>query len=498
MFSLLLISALVLGTGTAMAESVCIARSGTVMDLPRAIVAEGSRMLGKLDHRRCYPVMERLDGVTRILVSEKRGFHGEVEVADSALAQILTDDIEMVSKEGAEVFGGVLSGALVVVESEPGSSDQLATLVEGRLGARFLVGVDDVYPAQKWPVPDPDESGGASWPVAELPLPPTADGLLDDPMGMQLRAELRSPSFAVTELRNDPGLGLWRMNVQERTEEAARVQIVGPTAWAEGWVVGSAWTREPPVAGYEGLSGLVVTAPQLGGPREVGAKPAPLYRGPKGVRVGALQPGARLEVLAAEKGWLEVVCRWEHGEARGWVEKKRLVKEGKEGPIQHRFEGVAGVHLARTALQWMSPEDHREEREIAAEPSVLESGESEQRRLESFVPEPKLEISAALARLRSSLPRLQWLYAQGLLMKPALSGEVTVRVVVDPTGEILEAGVFSSSFTDQAVADQIATDLSALSFDRRRLPRRKRGQPKRDWRVIFWAQYLFSPAPAVN
>ncbi len=489
------------GVGSALAEEVCIAQDNAQVDIPRAVVVEGSRVLGKLEYRRCYPVMERLDEHTRIFVAGANGFHGEVEVSNSVLAQVLTDDVDMRLEPDGEVFGRVLSGALVFVA--PHSSEDLfrATLVEGRMRAQFLVEVDDFYPAQSWPLPDPEEVAGDDWPEASMALPPSGDGLLDEPQGMAVRAEIAAPLGLLSDLHNDPGLGQWRMSVLEEAEGARKVRVVGPTSWAEGWVLGRKWTGGAPVDGWEALEGFPSPQTASGGIREVGKKPASLHLAVKGPVLGSLQPGARVDVTASEKSWLKVRSSWDGGEVSGWIEKKRLVKEGKEGPLKARVEKVSAVRLARSALQWFAPEDHREEvpadevvADAAAEAVDAEGGEATEPVVQTRIPDPELSLGPALSRLRESMPRLQWLYAQALIKEPQLKGETTVRLVVDPSGASEDKSIFSSSLDDQSIAALISADLEELSFEKRRPPRRKRGQAKRDWRVIVWVQYAFSPS----
>ncbi len=487
------------GVGSATAEEVCIAQDNAQVDIPRAVIVEGSRVLGKLAYRRCYPVMERLDEHTRIFVAGADSFHGEVEVSNAALAQVLTDDVDMRLEPDGELFGRVLSGTLVFVAPHPSEDLFRATLVEGRMRAQFLVEVDDFYPAQSWPLPDPEEVAGANWPEASMPLPPSGDGLLDEAQGMTVRAEITSPLGLLSDLHNDPGLGQWRMSVLEEVEGARKVRVVGPTSWAEGWVLGRKWTGEAPADGWEALEGFPSTQTASGGVREVGKKPASLHLAVKGPVLGSLQPGARVDVTASEKGWLQVRSSWDGGEVSGWIEKKRLVKEGKEGPLKVRVEKVSAVRLARSALQWFAPEDHREEvpvDEVVVAPSAeavdAESGEAAEPMAQTRIPDPELSIGPALSRLRESMPRLQWLYAQALIKKPQLKGETTVRLVVDSSGSIEEKGIFSSSLDDPNIAAMMTADLEELSFEKRRLPRRKRGQAKRDWRIIVWVQYVFS------
>jgi hypothetical protein len=104
-----------------------------------------------------------------------------------------------------------------------------------------------------------------------------------------------------------------------------------------------------------------------------------------------------------------------------------------------------------------------------------------------------MDIDPVLRRLRQSMPRLQWLYAKALAKTPGLDGEITVRMVVDAAGTVEEKGIFSSSVDDKEIAARITADLEEVSFEKRRIPRRKRGQAKKDWRLIVWVQYALSP-----
>jgi hypothetical protein len=495
------------GSGVAAADSVCIARPGSAMDAPRALAGDGARALGSLEHRRCYSVMQRLDRHTRIWVGAEDGFQGEVEVSNDVLAHVLTDDVDMILEPGGDVFGKALSGALVLVAPHPDPELWRATLVEGRLSARFLVAGDDVYPAQSWPLPDPDEGADSDWPAADLPLPPFADGLLDDPTGMQLRGQLRAPLARLDDLRHDPALGQLRMVELERRDDARKVRLVGPTAWAEGWVLGSGWLEDPPSKGWDPLAGFSPASAATAGARQVGSKVAPLHLSAKGTRVGALQAGTRVAVLADHKSWLEVRANWNGGQVTGWLEKKRLVKEGKEGPLRVRVEPLSSVFISRVALQWRIPEDHREELPVeppaeaeapvdpAAEPGATsepaEPPEPPERK--TVIPPPTLGLDAATERMSRSMARLQWLYAQGLAATPGLRGDITVRLLVEPSGAVTEHSIFASTLADEAIHAVIESDIADLVFEKRRLPRRKRGEPRRDWRIVVWIQYALQP-----
>jgi len=481
----------------ARAENVCVAKPSSQMDAPRALGADGARALGSLGHRRCYSVMERMDRHTRIWVGSEGGFQGEVEVPNDVLAHVLTDDIEMVLEPGGEVFGKALSGAIVLVSPHPEEDLLRATLVEGRMRARFLVAVDDVYPAQSWPMPDPDEGPDGDWPEADLPLPPSGDGLLDDPTGMQLRAELLKPLARLDDLRNDPALGEMRMALLESREGARKVRLVGPTAWAEGWVVSSGWRKDVPATGWDSLAGFPSAPIPKAGARQVGSKPAPLHLGVKGAKFGSLQPGARVDVLATEKSWLQVRSSWSGGQVSGWLEKKRLVKEGKEAPLKAAVERVSAVTISRVALQWQTPEDHREEVKGEPVPAVAAKAEGEPvpaPEPKTYIVEPELGLDSMLSHLNQSMSRLQWLYGQVLDKTPTAGGEITVRLLVEPSGAVAEGGIYSASIDDEAIQAVISADLAELSFEKRRIARRKRGTPVRDWRIQAWVQYVFNSA----
>ena len=483
----------------ARADSVCIAKPASSMSAPATLAGDGPRAVGTLAHRRCYPVVERMERDTRILVTSEDGFKGEVEVSNSMLAHVLTDDIDMVLSPDGEVFGKVMSGSLVRVESHPSPDTLRATLLEGRLRARFLVAQDDVYPTQSWPRPDPDERADGEWPSASQPPPPAAGILLDDPTGMQLRAQLRGSLAYLEDLRNDPASGASRMEVLETRSDARKVLWVGPTVWAEGWVTGGSWLEDAPAGGWSAVSGFPETSLGRTGARQVGAKPASLHLAVKGAEFGALEPGARVDVLAEEKSWLQVRSDWNGGEVTGWLEKKRLLKKGKELPRTARVAEVAAVRIGRIAQQWRSPEDHREELPAqpagnAAAASGNTGGGADQAPVEpkTHIVPPELNLDPVLSQLSRSMARLQWLYAQALEVKPQAGGEVTVRVLVGPSGKVIEQGIQSASFKAAEFHELIEGELSSLPFEKRKVPRRKRGQPERDWHVQVWIQYSLS------
>ena len=110
-----------------------------------------------------------------------------------------------------------------------------------------------------------------------------------------------------------------------------------------------------------------------------------------------------------------------------------------------------------------------------------------------MIPPPELSLDAATQRMSRSTARLQWLYAQALASNPELRGDITIRLLVDPSGAVTEHAIFAATIADEAIHKVIESYLADLPFEKRRIPRRKRGEPKRDWRIVVWIQYALQP-----
>ena len=440
-------------------DTACIAQDMTPFQ------ATGS-VQGRLSGGGCYAVLGRDDTHTRLWVTGQSGFQGEVSVLSNRLAYILVDDVDLRLSEGDEPYGQILSGALVALESTPAGGLWVARSLEGRVHARFLVSADDIYPAAGWVIPDPEDAADGGWPEATLPLPPESTILTAAPDVLDVRAAIDAPLFHVEDLLNDPAFGQVRLSLEEVRDYDARVRLVGPTLWVEGWVTDIDWRSEPPEEGWDPDAGRPTTVMRPPLPREVGTKGADLFSSVKGDKVGKLQPGARLRVLANEGRWLEIESRWEGGEIRAWLETKRLVKEGKESTASHDFRRMASVSLGKMGLKWDEAEGHEEE--------------------------PELELIAAQHAVRAWIDRLRWIYAGLLREKPMLSGNLTVRLLVDPSGKILEASVPLDKLGSMNLSAAVLVGLEGLEFPKRKVPRRRRGQPEVDWNVEVWLQYRFA------
>jgi len=422
--------------------------------------------------------MGRGEGRTRFWLRSADGFQGEVEVADTVLAHVLVDDVALRSEPNEEPFGKVLSGALVALESIPGSELSLARTLEGRVELQFLVSVDDVFPAQSWPLPDPDDEPGSSWPTAALVPPPEATKLLNQRAGTGVRARIQPPLFSVEDLRQDPAMGQLAYEVLDEEEGAAHVRIVARSFWIDGWVSSaSSWAAEPPARGWDALEGLPAATGAAPLPREVGSKGAALSLEPKGASVGELRPGARVRVVESQGGWLDVSCVFQAGEVRGWIEKKRLVREGKESEAAIRIDRVAAVHVDKAVATWVEPEGH--------------TTPAEEEGADPLPVAPELDVDPLFLHLSTGLQALQWAYSEETRSRE-LDGDITVRLVIDAKGNVTETSVPVDKLDNEALRDRVLAQVAGLEFPARKVPRRRRGQPALDWTIQLWLQFVFS------
>lgn len=431
------------------------------MSLP----GESSAVVGSLEARSCWTVLDRQAGRTRIWVAPAQGFQGEVEVSDRALAWILVDDVPLRLEPADEPAGEVLSGAVVAIEKELGGDFVIARVLEGRVGARFLVNSDDLFHATSWPQPEVGVEPDAGWPVASLPLPPAEATIARTPGGRDALARIRPPLFHLDDVLLDPAQGIARVEYLERAEHEARVRIVAPHLWVEGWVTDLDWRDVPPVAGWDPAAGAAAPRIRSSGGRQMGSKAGELSLEAKGEPAGQVQPGTW--VLAGEEsgGWLQVTVPFEGGLAAGWIEKKRLQVEKKQDPVpESRVGRVAMVTVGNTAVQWATKDGHEGEPELAAD----------------------LVRGLAVSRI----DELRLGYARALALEPDKKGEVVVRVVVDKDGIVLERSVAVDRLSCDQVTAAMEPVLDAMSFPAREIPRK---QAKLDHNLVVWLQYLFKP-----
>ncbi|HCP47993.1 MAG TPA: hypothetical protein DIU15_18275 [Deltaproteobacteria bacterium] len=462
-----------------LADEVCVARDDApFVAVSPGLVGASSAPLGRLHKRNCYTVMGRDGDRTRLWLRSSDGFQGEVEVDETVLAHVLVDDVALRIAPDEEPFGKILSGAVVVLEPIPGSELSLARTLEGRVELRFLVSVDDVFPAQEWPAPDPDDDPGSGWPEGTRLPPPEAIKLLDGRASTDVRALIREPLFSVADLRQDPAMGQLSYVLLDQEDDAAHVRIVSPTYWIDGWIpAASSWAVDPPARGWDPLQGKPAAAGAAPLPREVGPKGAALSLEPKGDSVGELRPGARVRVVGTQGGWVEVSCAFEAGEARGWIEKKRLVREGKESTAAVAIERIASVHVDKAVATWVNPEGHSKPGEgEGAEPIPIA---------------PEIDLEPIYSHLFDGLQAMRWAYADQA-RSGDLGGDITVRLVIDPKGSVTETTVPVDKLGNDVLRGMVLQQVEGLEFSARKVPRRRRGEPELDWTIQLWLQFVFN------
>jgi hypothetical protein len=455
------------------ADAVCIARADAPF-VPKAPEAERPAPVGTLEKRACYPVVERLTDRTRIWVSAPDGFQGEVEVKNDDLLQVLLDDVDLRDEKDGELWGRVLSGTGVVVEGQAGGGMLRVKPVEGRVDVGFLVAASDIYFGQNWPEPDPDDVADPPWPEATLPVPPTKTELRS-PDGRVTRARIRPAIFGVHDLLLDPARGELRF-AREPGEHDAAVTVVAPTMWLKGTTSSLDWREDPP-AGWPPDQGIAAPPAAATGNRQVGDNAADIAAEAKGTAFGALQPGARLTVVTEEKGWMQVTAPWAGGRVQGWIEKKRLFKEGKETPYTAPVQPVAHISLGHTTVRWANEAGH------VAPPEDPE-----------FVPhELLLTVDPLQKVLLDDGDGLRLAWARVLQTAPDAKGEAALRVLVAPSGELLEVGFPKTTLGAEEINKRLVELAGTAVFEERKPPKKKkRSDPDLDWNIEVWVQLTFA------
>jgi hypothetical protein len=457
---------LTLFAGSASAEEVCVAREGVVL-LP----ANGGAA-GALERGFCYAVQDRFEGATRVWIPGPQGFVGDADIPNDALAWTLVDDVELRSGPRGDVFGGALSGGVVsIVERRDGGA--VVTPVEGRLRPRFWVPDAALFPSPRWLVPDPEDAADSGWPQADRPLPPAPAELAQTPGGAAV-VSVGPPLLTLRDHALDPAFGALRWTELERTEFEVHVQIVASTLWVKGWTSALDWREPEPEGGWPMARGVSVPPVARVGARQVGSKEAELSREPKSEPFGKLGPGTRVDVGAEEKGRLKVTAHWAGGQASGWIDKRRLLKEGQEDAVAPELPRLTLVSVGQTAVTWVDGAGHSEE---GAEHPI------------ELVPEPGTRV------VRGAGDALRRLYFRALQADPAAAGEVTVRLRVLLDGTIEEAAVVKDTLGRSEITDTLVALLQPLVFPERAAPRKKRSDPELDWRNDVWVQVLFAPLP---
>ena len=447
---------------TALADSVCIGLDDTEASVPGSPDA----VIATLEARSCWTVMERGVGRTKIWMGPALGVQGEAEISDRALAYVLVDDVDMRLEPPDAPHGEVLSGAAVIIEKELGGEFVLARLLEGRIGARFLVSIDDLYHAVSWPEPETELKPDAGWPVASLPLPPKRVKITKKPGGYDVLASVGGPLFDVGEVLRDPALGQLRMELVEQNEHESKIRVVGPHVWVEGWVTDLDWRAPPPDKGWDPMEGVPSIKTRPVGTRQVGDKAADLALEVKGDPVGQIQPGTWVAITSEEGAWVQVMVPWVGGIATGWMDKKRLLPEKKQGtPPTPEFTRVAAVSIGNTAVQWFDEAAHEGE-------------------------EPELTAESVRGMALTRIDPLRYAYAHDLAADPGRGGEVVARLVVDPEGVVLENSFAVDKLTSEEVRPILESFVESLEFAPREVPRAHR---KSDNNLVVWIQFQFKP-----
>jgi hypothetical protein len=229
------------------------------------------------------------------------------------------------------------------------------------------------------------------------------------------------------------------------------------------------WRQDAPPGGWDPMKGVPEPKARRVGAREVGEKPANIAAEAKGEPFGVLQPGARVDVGDEEEGaWVQVRCAWNGGEVQGWIERKRLVKEGDESVPKLEMNKVAAVQLTNLGAKWELAEGHEGD--------------------------PEMDLEPLRAWLLGRTPMLQRAYALALKKKPTLAGQIAARLLVDPKGVVGEVAVPLKTVESAELDAAVARAFEGLVFEERKPLPRKKGQPELDPDVYVWVQWNFAPA----
>jgi hypothetical protein len=457
------------------ADSVCVAVDSIPLTTPG-----GETVVGTLHKRTCHGILERLDGKMRVWVTNDT-FQGEALIERKAVLHLLLDDVDLVQEEGGASFGRVLSGTPVLVKSFDGDTVRVRT-VEGRVAVEFVTESDAVFPTQQWPRPDAEEEPPPDWPTTDRVVPPVGGRITVDAAGFDELAKVSIPYYSVEEILLDPAMGRIGFEMLEQTDLDARVRLVTPTLWIEGYADALEWREDPPAGGWNPMHGMTPLAPWVPAARQLGSKAAPLSHEPKGRPFGKIVEGARITVNNEEKGWMNVTAAWPGGDVSGWVQKKFVLREGKEEAAKPVPRPLAVVGLWQMARQWEDATGHEEEE--------TEEGVSE-------VPEPEVDLESVRRQITDRLATLRLLYAGLLARDPTTTGTLTGRVVVDPEGKIIQAHLPEGSLREPGLQKALVAILEGLAFEAREVPRKKRrrkkDEPEVNWNAQIWIQFSFKP-----
>jgi len=224
-----------------------------------------------------------------------------------------------------------------------------------------------------------------------------------------------------------------------------------------------------PEGGWDALAGLPSPRLVVAGDRQLGAKAASVHASPKGAEFGVLGASRWVRVKQEEGAWALISAGFDGGTVEGWIEKKRLlkVKKGSTPPAPEPAARFAAVGLGRTAVQWVEPEQHEEEEAV-------------------------LDLVPLSHKMVEDIETLRIEYARVLSREPGVHGEVTLRLVVEPSGKVLSTHVAVDSLKRAELVEATRVHLDGLEFSSWRVPRRRSREPV-DHNLEVWAQILFLP-----
>lgn len=499
--SLSAVVAVLSGATPALAGSVCVAKDDTPV-APTTVEGQAVSSIGFLAAGRCYGVLERLESRTRVFVKAP-GFEGEVEIRDDDLLQVLAEDVRLTLGPKEEPWGLALAGTAVAIEGRGADGGSIVRTVDGRVQARFWVEEGAMLPAEIWPEVEPDEvHPGGDWPAGLHALPP-ASTVLSGTTGT--RASVGEPLFDVPSVIADAALGALRYNIIEETDFDALVQIVGPTVWVQGSTTDLDWRRRTIADeeeteerkdradwdGWNERKGYQITPPKAPQNREIGNKDAPLSLDAKGDRFATLKSFARVDIIDTDGSWHKVTHVWPGGLMTGWLDKRRLTKEGKEKPPPPVvIPPAAVVTVAEPVITWL---DKGPESEVDEEgnPKLDEEGNPVIDPNVTHVAEPEYTAPWLRRGIREQVARLRFLYGRQVARDLKQSGDVVVRLLVAEDGTVEESELVEVTFVEDEILAMIGATLEALELPEREI--KKARKDKKDYRIEVKVTVSFTP-----
>jgi hypothetical protein len=476
MLDRLLLVALLFVPSIARGESVCIGRDGTAGTL------DGIGEIAKLHRRGCFAVEARETGRTKVVVSTD-GVVVPLWVADTALLYELAESVDLTGRDGS-AWGRILSGAPVIIEDLDGDT-AIVRVTEGRLQPRFRVERGQLLPAARWPKPDPDDGPDRPFPEALFPAPPQGTSLRA-PDGGEVIASVLPPPFDRDDVLLDWTQGRLRFQPLEDHGEYARIRVVAPTMWVEGLSYTREYLTEPGEdwQGWDPQEGWKAPATFTPPLREAVDKDAPLYGVAKGERIGTLRGLARFDVVEEDGNWVKITHRWPEGALTGWVDKRRVTKEGKElgKPITPARPSALVLTLP-PKVAWLNPgPEPAPDAEPNAKPDPLR-----------HLTDPEFDALPMQLLVREHAGALRIAYARDLRKDPTASGMAVAKLVVDETGQIESVEMTEVTVPKGEALQALADLLATVVFPERKLKKSKK-DPK-DYRLAVELRVIFVTAP---